>query len=66
MSRKRTQGDDTQAFILRGIDGNDYRKARVRAILDNRDMSELLRSFIHEYAYGRLDVPIQRGRKRRK
>jgi hypothetical protein len=48
---------DTLTYLLRNIDGEAWRRARVRAIVEQRDMSELLRSFVRAYGDERIDVP---------
>jgi hypothetical protein len=67
-----TKADDEdggQTYMLRGIDDDDWRKARIRAINEDRKMSELIRAFIHDYAAGRpAPTRYERlgGKKRRK
>jgi hypothetical protein len=57
MPHKPNASADTLTYLLRDIDGEAWRRARVRAIVEQRDMSELLRSFVRAYGAGRIDVP---------
>lgn len=59
-------GADVVSYLLRNIDGEHWRKARVRAIIDDRDMSELLRSFIRDYGSGRLTPTKERKERKKK
>ena len=49
--------DDTTTYLLRDVPGDVWRRARVRAITEQRDMSEVLRAFIRVYGAERIDVP---------
>jgi hypothetical protein len=67
MARKPTAAaDDTLSYLLREIDGETWRRARVRAVIERRDMSEVLRSFIRDYAHDKPAPAAMREARRRK
>jgi hypothetical protein len=56
---------DTVACLVRDIDGEAWRKARARAVLDSRDMTELVRAFIRAYGSHKIDLPREPDSRRK-
>jgi plasmid stability protein len=61
LRKAEARDDDTTTYLLRNVPGDLWRQARVRAIVEQRDMSEVLRAFIRAYGAERIDVPREQA-----
>jgi hypothetical protein len=53
---RKAPDDDTTTYLLRNVPGELWRAARVRAVMERRDMRDVLLSLIREYGEGKPTI----------
>lgn len=64
MSRRK-DGLDLISFLIRDVPGDVWRKARVRAVLEDRSIRDALIELLHDYGRGKPNERHERPRRKR-